>query len=157
MKWERKNSPLQNDWLFCLWGGGDNQVFAVYWLHILPCGFPVQIYDFFLIFNNFFLLLWLHLDKFTLLVEVLDEGTVELAVGEGLCVAYYYKFHACARDCDIHAAQVAQETDGTFGIVTHQGDDYHVAFLALESIDGANGDMSFQFAEIVLHFEQAPD
>ena len=75
----------------------------------------------------------------------------------GRGVAQDDELHAGTRDGDIHAAQVAQESDVAVGIVAHQRDDDDVALLPLEAVDGAHGDVALETAEIMLHLEQAAD
>lgn len=88
--------------------------------------------------------------------DVLNERPVEAVAAEGLCVADNDEFHAGACHGDIHAPQVAQEADGAVGIVAHEADNDNIAFLTLEAVDGADGDVAFQLPEIVLHLEQPP-
>ena len=49
-------------------------------------------------------------------------------------VAQDHEFHPRTSDGDVHSAQVAEEADLAFGIATHQGDEDHVALLALKTV-----------------------
>ena len=87
--------------------------------------------------------------------DVLNERPVEAVAAEGLCIADNDEFHTRACHGDVHASQVAQEANLSLRIVAHEADDYHVALLPLEAVDGADGDVALETAEVVLHFEQA--
>ena len=86
---------------------------------------------------------------------MLRQLAVEAVAAQRRGVADDNEFHAGACHGDIHAAQVVQEAYLSLGIASHQTDDYHVAFLPLEAVYGADGDVMFQFAEVVLHFQQS--
>ena len=83
------------------------------------------------------------------------QFAVEAMVAEGLNIAYDDKFHACPCDGHIHAAQVAKEADVSVSVATHKADEYHVAFLPLKAVDGADTDLSAEAAEVVLHLQQS--
>ena len=89
--------------------------------------------------------------------EVFDELGVEGVSGEGVGVAEDDEFHAGAGDGDVHAAEVAEEADGALVVVAHHADDDDVAFLPLEAVDAAYGDLPAEGAEEFLPFEQASD
>ena len=89
--------------------------------------------------------------------EVVDELGVEGVAGEGVGVAEDDELHAGAGDGDVHAAEVAEEADGALVVVAHHTDDNDVAFLPLEAVDAAYGDLSAEGAEELLPFEQASD
>ena len=55
-------------------------------------------------------------------------------------VAENNQFHACTGHGDIHAAEVAEETDLTLFVAANQRYNDDVAFLSLKSIDGVDGD-----------------
>ena len=55
-------------------------------------------------------------------------------------VAKYDEFHACPCDGDIHAPKVAQESNLALVVCANKRDEYDVALLALETIDGVDGD-----------------
>ena len=59
-------------------------------------------------------------------------------------VAQNKEFHAGARDGDVHAPQVAQEADLACVVGPYQRNEYHIAFLALETVHGID---RYQVAE----------
>lgn len=66
-------------------------------------------------------------------------------------VAEYDEFHTCSCDGDIHSPKVAQETYLALVVCADERDEYDVAFLALETIYGVDGDeMSERFEKSLL-------
>ena len=59
-------------------------------------------------------------------------------------VSQDHQFHAGAGDGDVHAAQVAEETDLPFVVGAYEADHDHVALLSLEAVYGVDG---YQAAE----------
>lgn len=51
-------------------------------------------------------------------------------------IGQYYEFHAGPCHGYVHAAQILEESYLTVFIGADQADDYHVALLSLESVDG---------------------
>ena len=49
------------------------------------------------------------------------------------CVSQNHQFHAGTGDGDVHAAQVAEETDPAFVVGSYETDHDHIAFLSLGS------------------------
>lgn len=83
-------------------------------------------------------------------LEGLDVG-VEVAVegvgGQGGDVADDYKFHACAGHGHVHAPEVAKETYVAVVVAPYEGNEYHVALLALKTVDGVYGDLPAEWLE----------
>lgn len=66
--------------------------------------------------------------------HILPQFLVERMLGHRILVAQDDELHAGSRHRHVHAAEVFQKTDLTFIVRTHQGDENHVSFLALETI-----------------------
>ena len=90
-------------------------------------------------------------------MEMFYEFAVEAVVCESSRITYDNKFHAGTGHGDIHTTEVAQESDVPVGIVAHEGNNDNITFLTLETVDSAHGDVALEFAEVVLHLEQAAD
>ena len=56
-----------------------------------------------------------------------------------------HQFHAGTGDGDVHAAQVAEETDPAFVVGTYEADHDHISLLPLEAIYRVDG---YQTADI---------
>ena len=89
--------------------------------------------------------------------EVFDELGVETVSGEGVGVAEDDELHAGAGDGDVHAAEVAEESDSTLVVVAHHADNDDVAFLPLEAVDAVDGNLAAEGAEELLPLEQSAD
>ena len=65
-------------------------------------------------------------------------------------------FHSCPGNGDIHSTQVSQETNLSFIIAAHQGNNDNVSLLTLETIDGVNANLTTEgFKELFFH-QQSP-
>ena len=95
-----------------------------------------------------------HLDDLAMLFEVFEESVVETVLGEGPAVADDDDLHAGAGDGDVHTPQVAQEAYLPFVVVAYHADDYHVALLSLETVDGVDADLVAEAAVEALHLEE---
>ena len=65
------------------------------------------------------------------------------------------EFHAGTGDGDIHSAEVAEESDLSFIVGTHEGDEDDIALLSLEAIDGIHADETAIGLEELTLLEQA--
>ena len=83
------------------------------------------------------------------------ETTVEGMAGEGGHIAEDDELHPGTGDCHVHAAEITEETYLSVVIAAHEGDDYHVALLSLESIHRVDGDEMTEGLEI-LKLEDKP-
>ena len=86
------------------------------------------------------LLYYVHDNRFPILfimidcLHILPQFLVERMFRHRVLVAQDDELHAGSRHRHVHAAEVFQESDLTFIIRTHQGDENHVSFLTLETI-----------------------
>ena len=67
---------------------------------------------------------------------------VEIIETQRCLVTKDNELHPGACDGNVHAAKVAQETDIALGIVSDQGNQYDVALLSLESVNGVDGNQT---------------
>ena len=72
-------------------------------------------------------------------------------LGHRILVAQDDELHAGSRHRHVHAAEVFQETNLSFIIGTHQGDEDYVSFLALETIHRVDADQTaVRLEELIL-------
>ena len=97
--------------------------------------------------DNRFSILFVVVDSLHILPQFLVEGVLR----HGVFVAQDDEFHAGTRHRHVHAAQVFQETDLSFVIGPHQGDENHVALLSLESVYRVDADQAaVRLEELIL-------
>ena len=72
------------------------------------------------------------------LFDVFIQFLVERVLRHRCCVAEDDEFHARPGDGDVHAAQVAEETNLSFIVGTDEGDEDDVAFLPLKTVNGVD-------------------
>lgn len=68
-----------------------------------------------------------------------------------------HQFHAGSGDGDVHAAQVAEETDLAFVVGAYEADHDHVAFLSLEAIYRVDGYQAAERFEESVALDQSTD
>lgn len=88
-------------------------------------------------------------------LDVVKELFVEGVACQGGHVPHDDELHAGARDGDIHAAQVVQEADLPCSVGTHHRDEYNIALLPLEAIDGVDRDQMAEWLEKRPFLDQA--
>lgn len=100
---------------------------------------------------------YVHDNRFPILFVVVDslhilpQFLVERMLRHRLFVAQDDELHAGTRHRHVHAAQVFQETDLSFVIGPHQGDENHVALLSLESVHRVDADQAaVRLEELIL-------
>lgn len=103
------------------------------------------------------LLYYVHDNRFPILfimidcLHILPQFLVERMLGHRVLVAQDDEFHAGSRHRHVHAAEVFQETDLSFIVGTHQGDENHVSFLPLETIHRVYADQAaVRLEELIL-------
>lgn len=97
--------------------------------------------------DNRFPILFVVVDSLHILPQFLIEGVLR----HGVFVAQDDELHAGTRHRHVHAAQVFQESDLSFVIGPHQGDEDHVAFLSLESVHRVDADQAaVRLEELIL-------
>ena len=72
-------------------------------------------------------------------------------------VSQDHQFHAGAGDGDVHAAQVAEETDLPFVVGAYEADHDHVALLSLEAVYGVDGYQAAEGFEESVALDQSAD
>ena len=102
-------------------------------------------------------LYYVHDNRFPILFVVVDslhilpQFLVERMLRHGVFVAQDDELHAGTRHRHVHAAQVFQESDLSFVIGPHQGDEDHVALLSLESVHRVDADQAaVRLEELIL-------
>ena len=100
---------------------------------------------------------YVHDNRFPILFIIIDclhilpQFLVERVLRHRLFVAQDDELHAGTRHRHVHAAQVFQETDLSFVIGPHQGDENHVALLSLEAVHRVNADQAaVRLEELIL-------
>ena len=97
--------------------------------------------------DNRFPILFVVVDSLHILPQFLVEGMLR----HGVFVAQDDELHAGTRHRHVHAAQVFQESDLSFVIGPHQGDENHVALLSLEAVHRVNADQAaVRLEELIL-------
>ena len=77
---------------------------------------------------------------FLLFFDIFDELVVKWVVAHGLFVAEDDELHACSGHGHIHAPDVGEEANLSLLVGADEADEDYVALLALESVDGVDGD-----------------
>lgn len=100
---------------------------------------------------------YVHDNRFPILFVVGDslhifpQFLVERVLRHGVFVAQDDELHAGTCHRHVHAAQVFQESDLSFVIGPHQGDENHVALLSLESVYRVDADQAaVRLEELIL-------
>lgn len=80
--------------------------------------------------------------------NIVNEFSIESMVAHGFFVAKDYEFHFGSCHGNVHAAEVREEADLSAVVVAYEAYEYDVAFLTLETIDGADSDGMAERAEL---------
>ena len=78
-------------------------------------------------------------DYFTSLGDIIIEFFIKCVPGKGGSVSQDHQFHTGTGDGDVHAAQVAEETDPAFVVGAYEADHDHISLLPLEAIYCVDG------------------
>lgn len=92
------------------------------------------------------------------LLDVLPELAIERMACQRGNIAENDDFHSGAGNSDVHAAQVAQKTNFAIVVGAYHGYDNDVTLLALETVNGVDGDETAErLEELALHEQPAQE